>query len=724
MERSPVPCGTDSFTYRASDGTATSNLATVTLTVNCVNDAPVAADDGYSTAEDTTLSIAAPGVLSNDSDVENSSLSAALVSSAAHGNLSFNADGSFSYSPAMNFNGTDTFTYKANDGTTDSGVATVTITVSGVNDLPVVNAGPDQAASEGALVDVHGTFSDVDASDTHTFSWSVNATSGQAVAAGATEDFSFTPIDNGTYTLTFTVTDDKGGVSSDTLLVSVANAAPVYTALQVDAPANQGALEGVAQSFDIGSFVDAGLNDAAWAVDVDWGDSGTISFNAASQGDLVDKSHLFANDGLYTVSVTVTDKDGASDSDTFSISVGNVAPAVSAGADASITEGDTFSGSGSFTDSGADSWSATVNYGDGSGVAALALSGKTFSLSHTYADNGSYTVTVSVNDDDTSGSDTLLVSVANAAPTATFNASTPVTEGSPISLSLSDRADVSPVDQAAGFTYAFGCGTAAGYSPFTTSNTTSCPTNDNGTRTVRGTIKDKDGGTTEYTRNVTISNTPPVIQTAILSLNSVSGVVTSSVQWTDAGSADTETVTFTYRNGVTVIATESYTGKPANGFQGDTKDFGPGCYNLSVTIDVTDDDGGTDQELRSQTSADVYAATFDAPIMQNERNIVKYGNAVPVKVRLASSCTGALTNAPTLYITVAPGITIDTYGSEVIVESVSNADTGQQMRPIDSKYMYNLSTKGLKANTNYEIRIRAGAIDGPIITQAHLYPKR
>jgi hypothetical protein len=110
--------------------------------------------------------------------------------------------------------------------------------------------------------------------------------------------------------------------------------------------------------------------------------------------------------------------------------------------------------------------------------------------------------------------------------------------------------------------------------------------------------------------------------------------------------------------------------------------------------------------------------------MQNERNIVKYGNVVPVKVRLASSCGGVLTNSPTLFLTVSQGTGLDTYGDEIIVASVSNADTGQQMRPVDSKYMYNLSTNGFKVNTNYEIRIRVGSITGPIIARAHLYPKK
>src|SRR6185437_12906686 len=72
--------GADSFTYKANDGTADSNVATVSLTVTAVNDAPVAGSDSYTTAEDTPLSVAASGVLSNDTDVDGDALHTVLVS--------------------------------------------------------------------------------------------------------------------------------------------------------------------------------------------------------------------------------------------------------------------------------------------------------------------------------------------------------------------------------------------------------------------------------------------------------------------------------------------------------------------------------------------------------------------------------------------------------------------------------------------------------------------
>ena len=123
--------GADSFTYTASDGLGGSDTATVSITVNAVNDAPAAANDAYShSGSDTALVVVAPGVLGNDSDpVEGSPLTASLRSGPSKGTLTLNADGSFTYKANEDFVGTDSFTYVANDGSADSNVATVTITV-------------------------------------------------------------------------------------------------------------------------------------------------------------------------------------------------------------------------------------------------------------------------------------------------------------------------------------------------------------------------------------------------------------------------------------------------------------------------------------------------------------------------------------------------------------------------------------------------------------------
>ncbi len=122
--------GSDSFTYRASDGTRTSGPALVSITINAVNDAPVAAADTYGVRIETPLVIsAANGVLRNDTDVDNSTLTAALVSPPVDGTLVLIADGSFTYTPLSGFSGARSFTYRASDGTLQSALVTVTLNV-------------------------------------------------------------------------------------------------------------------------------------------------------------------------------------------------------------------------------------------------------------------------------------------------------------------------------------------------------------------------------------------------------------------------------------------------------------------------------------------------------------------------------------------------------------------------------------------------------------------
>ncbi len=133
--------GLDSFTYRSTDGALTSDVATVTITITPVNDAPVAvADDFYTTLEDTTLTVPALGILANDIDVDGNPLTSLLVSNVTHGTLNLSTNGAFIYTPSLNYTGVDTFVYLATDGVLTSGVAVVTITVLPTNDAPVAVA--------------------------------------------------------------------------------------------------------------------------------------------------------------------------------------------------------------------------------------------------------------------------------------------------------------------------------------------------------------------------------------------------------------------------------------------------------------------------------------------------------------------------------------------------------------------------------------------------------
>jgi hypothetical protein len=134
----PAPgfSGEDRFTYRASDGKASSAPAQVTLIVVAANAAPVASDDAFEVQEDELLVVDAPGILENDADPEAQPLEIILVEMPRSGSLELGQDGGFEYTPNADFFGEDSFTYQVSDGELESAQALVTLRVLPVNDAP------------------------------------------------------------------------------------------------------------------------------------------------------------------------------------------------------------------------------------------------------------------------------------------------------------------------------------------------------------------------------------------------------------------------------------------------------------------------------------------------------------------------------------------------------------------------------------------------------------
>ena len=128
----------EQFTFAVTDGTVTSSVATVSITIHPVNDVPVASNQSITTPEDTNLNILLEGT-----DVDGDALSFSIVSQPSNGTLSGTVP-DLLYIPAENTYGLDQFTFSVSDGMATSAVATVSISVASVNDAPVVNAGPDQ----------------------------------------------------------------------------------------------------------------------------------------------------------------------------------------------------------------------------------------------------------------------------------------------------------------------------------------------------------------------------------------------------------------------------------------------------------------------------------------------------------------------------------------------------------------------------------------------------
>jgi len=216
--------GAASFTYKANDGSLDSNTATVTITVTAVNDAPAAAADAYTTPEDTALTVAAPGVLGNDTDADGNALTAILVAGPAGGALALNANGSFTYTPAANFTGAASFTYKANDGSLDSNTVTVTITVTAVNDAPAAAADAFSTPKNTALsVAAPGLLAnDADPEGGALTAILVAGPAGGILALNGNGGFTYTPAANFTGIASFTYKANDGSLDSNTVTVTIA----------------------------------------------------------------------------------------------------------------------------------------------------------------------------------------------------------------------------------------------------------------------------------------------------------------------------------------------------------------------------------------------------------------------------------------------------------------------------------------------------------------------
>jgi VCBS repeat-containing protein len=194
--------------------------------VSSVNDAPLAVDDGYTVGEDTALTIDAPGVLANDSDIEGVALSASLVTDPAHGTVTVNADGSFTYTPTADFSGSDSFSYRTSDGLAESNVATVLITVSPVNDAPVAtNDTATTEANQAVAIAVLENDNDIDGALNPTTVTIVSGpTHGTITIDPITGEVTYTPGIGfiGEDNFTYTVLDDLGLLSNlGTVTVSV-----------------------------------------------------------------------------------------------------------------------------------------------------------------------------------------------------------------------------------------------------------------------------------------------------------------------------------------------------------------------------------------------------------------------------------------------------------------------------------------------------------------------
>ena len=424
------------------------------------------------------------------------------------------------------------------------------------------------------------------------------------------------------------VTDSDGASTSDSesvQVVQVANVAPSVTA-----PSDQSSNEGDSHSFNLGSFSDPGP-DSPWQVSVDWGDgSGPTSFQVTASGavsgqSLGSKTHTYAdgpND--YTVTVTVTDKNGGVGDTTFSVHVNNVAPTVtfSAANDQSVNEGSTHTYTYTISDPGQDTISSVSTSCDsphGSKVAASDSNTNTSgSFQCTFPDGpDTADLTASATDSDGATGNTAhqSVTVNNVAPTVTFSAANDqsVNEGSShtYTYTISDPGQDTISSVSTSCDPPHGSKVAASDSNTNTSGSFQCTFPDGpDTADLTASATDSDGATGNTAhQSVTVNNVAPTVTFSAANDQSVNEGSSHTYTYTisDPGQDTISSVSTSCDppHGSKVAASDSNT-NTSGSFQ---CTFPDGPDTADLTASATDSDGATGNTAHQSVTVNNVAPT-------------------------------------------------------------------------------------------------------------------
>jgi len=521
--------GSPSFTYTVSDGNGGTATATVSGSVTPVNDAPVAVNDSFTTLEDTAVTFDVRG---NDSDVDGEALNVTAINGTAiaaggsvaitGGSVRLNANGTLTFTPAANYNGTPSFTYTISDSNGGTATATVNGTVTPVNDAPVASDATVSVDEDGVISSTLPDATDVDG-DAITYAAGSTTPAHGTVVVNPNGTYSYTPSANfnGTDRFTYVVSDDKGGSNEYTVTVNVAsvNDIPVGTPL----PARSGA-DGAAVTFDVSGFFSDADNDT-----LTYSASGLpvgLSINAAGVvTGTIDRQASVGGptgNGVYTVTISVNDGHGGTASQSFSFSVSNPPPvavndAVTATEDTPLTfnvlDG---SASGGVPDSDPDGDPLTVTAaGAANGTVTLGSGGQiTYQPSANF--NGTDTITYTISDGNggtATATVTVTVLAVNDAPVGQPIADRTRNDGDTDSLNISSffsDADGDPLTYAAsGLPAGLTIDPTTGLVSGRIAPEASGPTGE-AVYTVTVTASDGKGGTTSVTFHYTILNLPPI----------------------------------------------------------------------------------------------------------------------------------------------------------------------------------------------------------------------
>jgi hypothetical protein len=385
------------------------------LPVGCVNDAPAAGADSYSTSEDSPLLVPVPGVLANDSDPNADAIIAVMTTAPATGTLVLLPSGAFTYTPPLNFNGLVTFTYQASDRELLSAPALVSLTVTPVNDPPMLAAPSDVIVGFGTATvgplpftvgDVETPASSLDVTSEVSNPALVTSAALGGSGAARTLTLSLGPGQTGTATITITVMDTASAQTNAAFQLTVAPEAPVVvvadsyatpedTPLLVPAPGvlsndtdpDADALTAVVATPPVGTLALQSSGAFTYAPPLNFAGLVTFTYQASDGG-------LLSNPALVTITVTPV----------------NDPPTLSVPADVTVTAGIASAGPFTFTVGDLETPAASLVVSATSSNEALAptvgivLGGsgltRTVTVGLTTAETGTGLITITVTDAD------------------------------------------------------------------------------------------------------------------------------------------------------------------------------------------------------------------------------------------------------------------------------------------------------------------------------------
>jgi hypothetical protein len=621
------PTGTPSdlktISVTVSDDDLGSGTGTTTVTVNNVAPSALTAnlsDDDIDEGDSTTLSggFTDPGTLDTHTVVINwgdaspntmLNLGAGVLSYSS-GHTYLDDDGDDSY----------TITVTVTDDDTGSTSTTTDILVHNVAPANLTASASPSTIDENSSTTVSGGFTDPGTLDTHTvtISWgdgSPNTT--LSLAAGVLTysashhylDDNPTGTASDTYTIGVGVFDDDGGSTSAATSVTVNNVAPVLSGVGTAGTINENGTSTLT-----GTITDPGIQDT-FTLTVNWGEGAPVNYSLAAGSTSFSVTHQYLDDNptgtafdIYSISVTITDDDTGTGSASASQRVNNVAPTLGATSITSpVLENGSATLTGLFTDPGTqDTFTLTVNWGEGAPVVYSLGGAHSFSVSHEYLDDNPtgtssdvYAVSWTLTDDDTgAASSSANITVANVAPTVTLTGPTTANEGDTQSYSYS-WTDPGTLDT---FTNSVGCGThgTASNQVFdTTAKTGSfdCIWSDDsggGTATVFVTVTDDDTGAGTGTKFVKVSNVNPIV-TAAANQSANEGLSTSFTigSFSDVAADNPWAVDVDWGDGTghttLTAASAGSLGSTSHTYADNTV---PPSTGYTVTVKVTDKDGG------------------------------------------------------------------------------------------------------------------------------------